>query len=207
MYDEDAWDKYPQHHNWFNKLFVAEQMGYKCGPSGLAPTITDYYMVRPTYNLSGMGIGADMIKIPAGDASKVPPGYFWCEFIPGIQYSATYEFVNNKWKVVSCWQGDLAARSFTRFTGWIRSTYAPEVPRQFNVLSDVGLINIEFKGNSPIEVHLRSSLDPDYDELVPVWADSSINNEAYISRGYTYIESFDDANGFLQIPRLGFFVK
>jgi len=205
--DSQAWTKYPHHHNWFNKLYVAEQMGYVCGPSGLAPSITDYYIVRPTYNLSGMGVGADMIKIEADDASKVPAGYFWCEFLPGYQYSATYEFVHNKWKPISCWQGDLAPRSFTKFTGWTRSTYVPPVPEQFNVLSDVKTINVEFKGNQPIEVHLRESPDPEYDEIIPVWADTTTDSDVYLSRGYKYIESFDDANGFLQIPRLGFFVK
>jgi hypothetical protein len=207
MYDDDAWIKYPQHHNWFNKLFVAEQMGYNCGPSGLAPSVTDYYMVRPTYNLSGMGVGADMIKIDAGDPSKVPPGYFWCEFIGGIQYSATYEFTLGRWKPISCWEGHLAHQSFTKFVGWTRSTYAPEVPREFNVLSDVKRINVEFKGTKPIEVHLRDTPDPDYDDIVPVWNDSSFNMDIYLGRGYKYIESFDNANGFLETARLGFLVK
>ena len=205
--DYEAWTKYPHHHSWFNKLFVAEQMGYNCGPSGFAPTVTDYYIVRPTYNLSGMGVGADLIKIEANDFTKVPPGYFWCEFIPGIQYSATYEFIFGRWKPISCWEGNLAPGSFTKFTGWTRSTYVPEVPKQFDVLSDVKRINVELKGNNPIEVHLRESPDPEYNDIVPVWADSNFNTAAYLSRGYKYIEAFDDANGFLETARLGFMVK
>lgn len=205
--DYEAWDKYPHHHNWFNKLYVAEQMKYVCGPSGTAPTVTDYYIVRPTYNLSGMSLFTAMTKIEAGDYTKVPPGYFWCEYIPGFQYSATYEYVDDSWKPVSCWVGTQAPNSFSKFTGWTRSDYIPEVPVIFNVLSDVQRINIEFKGNNPIEVHLRDSPDPEYNELIPVWKDSTLILSAYTDRGYQYIESFDDANGFLDNPRLGFLVR
>lgn len=207
IHDFEAWEKYPHHHKWFNKLYLAELMGYKCGPTGLAPDVTDHYIVRPIYNLSGMGAGSKVIKIEAGDATKVPPGYFWCEFIAGIQYSATYEFVDGRWKSISCWQGTNDINNLSRFVSWIRSTYKPKVPSQFNELHDVGRINIEFIGDKPIEVHLRESPDPNYDELIPVWADNSVNKEAYLSRGYRYIESYDNANGFLEIPRIGFLVK
>ena len=94
MYDEDAWLKYPHHHNWFNKLYVAEQMGYYCGPCGFAPSRSDYYIVRPIYNLGGMGVGTSIQYIEADDYTMVPPGYFWCEILLGKQYSATYEFVS-----------------------------------------------------------------------------------------------------------------
>lgn len=207
IHDFEAWKKYPHHHKWFNKLYLAELMGYKCGPTGLAPDVTDHYIVRPIYNLAGMGVGSKVIKIEAGDANKVPPGYFWCEFIAGIQYSATYEFVDGRWKSISCWQGTNDINNLSRFVSWIRSTYKPKVPSQFNELHDVGRINIEFIGDKPIEVHLRESPDPNYDELIPVWADNSVNKEAYLSRGYRYIESYDNANGFLEIPRIGFLVK
>ncbi len=207
IHDFEAWEKYPHHHKWFNKLYLAELMGYKCGPTGLAPDVTDHYIVRPIYNLSGMGVGSKVIKIEAGDATKVPPGYFWCEFIAGIQYSATYEFVDGRWKSISCWQGTNDINNLSRFVSWIRSTYKPKVSSQFNELHDVGRINIEFIGDKPIEVHLRESPDPNYDELIPVWDDNSVNKEAYLSRGYRYIESYDDANGFLEIPRIGFLVK
>ena len=205
--DFEAWNAYPHHHKWFNKLYIAELMGYKCGPSGLAPDVTDHYVVRPIYNLSGMGVGAKIIRIDAGDFTKVPPGYFWCEFLPGVQYSATYEYANMGWKCISCWQGIQDANNLSKFVSWIRSPHKPQVPPQFNDLNDVNRINVEFKGNSPIEVHLRESPDPQYDELVPVWADDSVNMEAYLSRGYRFIKSFDNADGFLEIPRLGFLVR
>lgn len=205
--DFEAWKEYPHHHKWFNKLYLAELMGYKCGPTGLDPDVTDHYVVRPIYNLSGMGVGAKIVRIDAGDATKVPPGYFWCEFIAGIQYSATYQWSEGHWTPKSCWQGIQSVYDLSKFVSWTRSPYKPKVPSQFNELRDVGIINIEFKGDKPIEVHLRESPDPNYDELIPVWADNSVNKEAYLSRGYRYIEAYDDANGFLETARLGFLVK
>lgn len=210
--DCDAWSKYPHHHNWFNKLFVAEQLGYSCGPCGFAPNRSDFYIVRPIYNLGGMGVGTSMVFIEENDFTKVPPGYFWCEILLGKQYSATYEFVHDTkpyWKPISCWEGERSPGSFSRFVKWTRSLhYIPEVPRVFNVLSDVKRINVEFKGNSPFEVHLRDSPDPDYDTLIPVWEDTPRDVvENYLQDGFVYIEGRDDSNGFLKPARIGFLVK
>lgn len=208
--DYEAWIKYPHHHNWFNKLFVAEQMSYNCGPCGFAPSRSDYYIIRPIYNLGGMGVGTSLEFIEAGDYTKVPPGYFWCEVLLGKQYSATYEFVHNTkpyWKPISCWEGEKQPGSFSKFTKWSRVSYIPEVPRAFNVLSDVKRINVEFKGDQPFEVHLRDSPDPDYDELIPVWEDSGNIVEQLTTQGYSWISSYDDSHGFLKPARLGFLVK
>lgn len=214
IYDFEAWQKYPKHHNWFNKLFVAELMQYRCGPCGVAPTVSDYYIVRPIYNLGGMGVGTSIQFIAAGDYSKVPPGYFWCEILLGKQYSATYEFMfggihDSKpyWKPISCWEGIKAPGSASKFTKWVRSSYIPEVPRAFNELSDVKIINVEFKGNSPFEVHLRDTPDPDYNELIPIWEDDPSAIESLSILGYHYVPSYDDSNGFLKPARLGFMVK
>lgn len=207
IYDEDAWHKYPHHHKWFNKLYIAELMGYNCGPDSIAPTKSGLYVVRPIYNLSGMGVGAKVVGIVAGDVSKVPPGYFWCEYLSGVHYSATYSFTDGGWVSSSCWVGLQDVGNLSKFTKWTRSEYAPQVPPEFYHLWDVDVITMEFKGDRPIEVHLRGSPDPDYDTLVPVWKDSTINIDQYIADGYDYIDSYDDANGFLEVPRVGFLVK
>lgn len=162
-----------------------------------------------------MGVGTSIKYIESGDNSKVPPGYFWCEVLLGKQYSATYEFMHGGihdskpyWKPISCWEADLAPNSHTKYVMWRRSTYFPEVPRLFNVLSDVKRINVEFKGNCPFEVHLRDTPDPDYDVLIPIWKDTSIADiEWYLKQGYTYVSDPDDSNGFLELPREGFMVK
>jgi len=211
QHDYEAWVAYPQHHNWFNKLWLSERLGYDCGPCGTTPKEEGTYIVRPIYNLSGMGIGASFKTLTPDDYSQVPPGYFWCEVLTGRHFSVTVEFqhdVNPYWKPVSCFQGVRVRPEMYRFSAWKRTDYFPPVPRIFNELSDVKRINIEFKGDNPIEVHLRDSPDPDYDEIIPVWADDLEKGvDIYEELGYTYIKSYDDADGFLDTPRMGFMVK
>jgi hypothetical protein len=199
MDDTLAWNTFPQHRQWFNKLWFSLQQNYNCGPTGVAPTNSGYFVVRPIYNLSGMGVGARKQYIPAGDLTKVEPGYFWCEWFDGPQHSVTYEW-KGTWEVTSSWNGVNDSSDLTRFLRWTKSTYAPDLPPLFNELQDVGLINIEFIGDNPIEVHLRPSPDPNwYAEYIPVWADEQIPVD-----DPTWVASFDDANGFLPIPRIGF---
>ena len=69
------------------------------------------------------------------------------------------------------------------------------------------LINIEYKGSKPFEVHLRDTPDPRYTELIPIWKNSINNIDILEKLGYTYIESYDDADGHLLNARLGFMVK
>ena len=218
MQDDDAYKKYPHHHKWFNKLYVAELFKYKCGPSGTSPAEDGTYVVRPIYNLSGMGIGAHVKEIKAGDNNATPPGYFWCEYLTGKHYSANYVWEYDRdmitgrwqqpWKGSSCWEGTNMPINLTKFVEWKRSDYIPEVPNELNELRDVKEINVEFKGNQVIEVHLRPSSDPEYDHMIPVWrSDYGIKKEHYMIHGFKYIESYDDAAGYLNDPRMGFFVK
>ena len=221
--DYELWDRYPKYHKWFNKLYISELLNYKCGPSGTAPTVSDYYVVRPIYNLAGMGLGASVKWIDAGDKSAVPPGYFWCEYFKGFHYSATYKFrhggINTSkpyWEPLHCWIGYNSSNNLTKFTKWERSSsYIPEVPREFNELSGF-IINIEFKGQNPIEVHLRGSGNPDgsldsnYNEYIPVWASDAIDIDSYIALGYTYLpdeEDMSDVYPYTTERRLGFLVK
>lgn len=209
--DDELYKMYPQHRKWFNKLWLAEQLGYNCGPAGIAPDEDGTYVVRPIMNLAGMGIGAEVKEIKAGDKNQVPAGYFWCEYLTGKHYSGTYEFVHDVkpyWKPISCWEGVNMPINLTKFVEWKRSDYIPEVPRELNVLCEVPKINVEFKGNSPIEVHLRDSPNPKYDHLVPTWKLDDPNKHQHLElHGYTWIEAYSDGNGELENPRTGFWVK
>jgi hypothetical protein len=217
MHDYEAWEKYPNHHNWFNKLWVSEKLGYKCGPGGTAPKTSGWYVVRPTYNLSGMGVGAKRVFIKAGDLTAVPAGYFWCEWFDGVHYSATYRFRHDhkpRWDIISCWEGMSNPAMLQHFREWDRSEESPSVPWALNELSDVGVINIEFKNDKVIEVHLRTSPDPDYDHIIPTWMSDQENgkvlserNDRLTKAGYKWISDYDDADGQLKDPRTGFWVK
>jgi hypothetical protein len=206
MNDIQAYRAYPHLTHWYNKLWLSEQLGYECGPAGLSPNKSGWYVVRPIVNLSGMGVGAQKIWIDANDHSKVPPGYFWCEWFEGKQYSVTYEW-KDMWKPISCWEGIKEEHNLSKFLKWIRSDYYPPLSIFFHELSDIDMINVEYIGDRPIEVHLRTSPDPDYNELIPVWKGEENMIDKHILVGYSYIESYDDGEGFLEIPRLGFLVK
>lgn len=210
MHDCDAYQKYKNHRKWFNKLYLSEALGYECGPAGIAPKKSKFYIVRPIYNLSGMGIGAEFKYIEADDTTQVQPGYFWCEIFIGRHFSVTYDFNHNQtgtWEPISSFEGLRLEPDIWRFDKWIRSDVYPSVPRVLNELSDVKRINVEFKGDKVIEVHLRESPDPDYDELIPIWEDTKKDIDKYKEIGYTYQESYEDGDGFLTTPRLGFMIK
>ena len=206
MDDSDAWTLYPQHHKWFNKLYIAELEGYSCGPSGVAPTISAEYIIKPTYNLSGMGIGARVEYIEAGDYSKVEPGYFWCEYLEGNHYSVTYRW-DSYWKALHTYQGFNDKRCLTKFFKWIRVDTVIAAPDYLACLSDVPIINVEYKGTKPFEIHLRGTPDPTVDEMIPIWQSNIDSISMYANQGYVFIESFDDANGMLIDSRLGFMIK
>lgn len=210
----ELWDYYPEHRKWFNKLWLSEQLGYYCGPCGYAPKKTKEYIVRPIYNLAGMGLGATIQKITAHDRSIVPPGSFWCEIFTDTHYSCTYTWKFDHWTGLQSWEGYCDPTNLTKFTLWKKSDYFPKVPQLFNELQNVESINIEFKGDNPIEVHLRPSGNPDgsvgyctYSEFIPVWSDDLEITHDYISRGYSYIENKETADNFLEIYRAGFLVK
>lgn len=191
--DDDAWRAFKEHRHLFNKLAFSEKMGHYCGPCGVAPDISGFYVVRPIYNLAGMGLGARKQWIEAGDKSQVEPGYFWCEWFDGPHTSVTYEW-RGYWKAVSAWRGYNYPQNLSRFVRWERCS--PITFVRIGELEGVNIINVEFIGDKPIEVHLRPSPDPDdVDVIIPVWADSPQTE---------YVPSFDDGDGFLKVPRLGF---
>lgn len=195
--DAQAWDAFPHHRDWFDKLRLSLRLGYDCGPSGVAPSESALYVVRPIYNLLGMGAGARILHIEAQDDSKVEPGYFWCEIFKGRHLSVTYRW-EGSWVQASCWEGHLAEGSLNRFLAWYRSPETIPANSIFDELCDVGLINIEYVGGHAIEVHLRSSPDPDVDAMFPIWADQEVPEGM--------VEGFDSAGGWLDVPRLGFFI-
>lgn len=211
MEDFQAWQSFPHMRQWFNKLHLAESLGYTCGPGGVPPKVSGYYCVRPIYNLDGMSVGARKQWIEAGDRTGVEPGYFWCEWFDGDQYSITYEsdgFFGYKQR--SCFKADRDVDRLFRFKKWTRSSQQIPLPFRLEdefMFSGVNIVNVEMIGNKVIEVHFRDTPDPDYDELIPVWSDEQQVVDIYGKLGYTYIEAPDNSNGFLKTYRLGFMVK
>jgi hypothetical protein len=207
MNDAQAYMIHANQRKWFNKLWLSEKLNYYCGPAGIAPNRSDWYIVRPVMNLPGMGLGAKKKYINAGEINLVEPGNFWCEWFEGTQYSVCFEW-DKKWKQKSCWRAERDVNNLSKFKRWVRYEHKIfNLPDIFNKLQKIKTINVEFIDDNIIEVHLRNSPDPNYDEIVPIWAGEEILVDKYQKMGYSYIISYDDADGLLKQPRLGFAVK
>jgi hypothetical protein len=211
MEDFQAWQSYPHMRHWFNKLYLASRLGYDCAPGGVPPNKSNFYCVRPIYNLDGMSVGARRQWIEADDRHGVEPGYFWCEWFDGDQYSITYRASDFfSYDQISCYKAERDIDQLFRFKRWTRSDHKFMIPATLEeelMMSGVGVVNIEVIGDKVIEIHFRDTPDPDYDELIPVWSDEQQVVDIYEKLGYTWIEAPDNSNGFLTTHRLGFMVK
>jgi hypothetical protein len=205
--DSEAWNKYPFHRDWFNKLWVSELFDYTCGPNAVSVPVDGEYVVRPIYNLHGMSAGAKFQHLTSGDIESVPPGYFWCERFYGEQLSVELYWSKAQWNVGSVFQACREGNELFRFTKWLKVQRDVALPAELNELWDCGYINIETVGGKIIEVHLRGSPDPIiYDVMIPVWSDTPGSTILELSKTHSFISSPDYVYG-TKIHRTGFFVK
>ena len=99
-FEWSLYHKTPIEDRWiFNKLILAERLGYDCGPVGTLPKGRGLWCVRPIMNVEGMGSGGfykfdtrlpfqqDIRKDRVANAN---PGYFWCEWFNGLHTYTSY---------------------------------------------------------------------------------------------------------------------
>jgi hypothetical protein len=158
-------------------------------------------------NLAGMSLNAKKMFIEKDDISCVPPGYFWCEWFDGCQYSVSYKWNEGFWFPISSYKAHRDEQNLYKFRKWTRSSWVASLPKKLEELKDVQIINVEFVNSKIIEVHLRDTPDPQYEELIPIWKSDTQLVDIYKQLGYSYLENHDDADGFLDNPRIGFMVK
>jgi hypothetical protein len=206
--DTEAWQKYPFHREWFNKLWLSEKFGYVCGPNATPVPKSGEYIIRPIYNLHGMGAGAKIIHIEVGDLEAVPPGYFWCEVFKGKHITADLKWEKGKWNPVNVFRGfQLNKNNLSRFDSWIKVEEDIKIPRVLDILWDCETINIELIDNKIIEVHLRGSPDPvEYTEMIPVWSNTPEETIEILEEIYKYVPSYDYVYG-TDLKRVGFFCR
>lgn len=202
--DVDAWYRYPRYRKWFNKLYVADHLGYLCGPCGVPVPKSNEYVVRPIYNLAGMGVGAKIIYITPEDIATVPPGNFWVERFVGTHYSVDFVRKDGKFEQLNCYIGVNNPDNLSRFYSWTRSDHKFILPESIANI-DVPRLNIEAIDDKIIEVHLRNGFDHmmQYESIIPVFE----NQYKKDMPGYTYIDGIADGYGWLTNKRLGYFVK
>lgn len=168
MDDVDAWEFYPQNRWIFNKLEVALKLGHDSGPACVPISKKGKYIVRPIYNLYGMGIGAKIIELdPETDSQAIrdhaylSPGYFWCEYFKGDHVSVDYlKLPNFRWEPHNAVLGLVSDSNLRKFKSWRRVP----IPKHCEFLpswipTDVKDLNIEWRGKNIIEIHLRTGND------------------------------------------------
>ena len=212
--DADAWYMYPQYRWLFNKLDVAIRLGYQAGPACIPINQSGNYIVRPIYNLYGMGIGAHKLYIDISQSNDmknhalIPPGYFWCEYFEGNHYSIDYKKVDGVWKPYCTMIGKTNQKVLTKFHSWIKiENIDIDIPKWVNDIN-VERLNIESIGNRIIEIHLRTGNNMMYNfpigtKIIPIWEgdsdDINIPNDDVNSRY--------DASGYLEHVRLGYKIE
>ncbi len=216
--ERELYKKLPHLHKWWNKLYLAEAMNYSCGPAATEIPETKEYVIRPIYNLAGMGICTTIKTLKKGDITSVPPGYFWCEYFEGRHFSTTYQKIDGEWQCLHNWEGWNDKFNVVKFRKWVKRDFVPKLPK---VLAEINvpILNVEFKEDKPIEIHFRPSGNPDgtykdkWKEYIPVWKDTSksTKNELY-NQGYTFIDNpfdnwMDDLKPYMKEERFGYFVK
>jgi hypothetical protein len=93
IYEKDSYSLLPQDmKRWMNKLRLAEELGYVCGPCGMDAPIGEY-CVRPMMNLYGQGEGGFYKQTVVDRATRRitnRPGYFWVEWFSGVTKFTEY---------------------------------------------------------------------------------------------------------------------
>ena len=183
----DEWNNIHHDDLWvYNKLFLSRVLGYKCGPSGTTVPKPNFYIVRPSINLSGMGINARIEWIDK-TTDHFHPAEFWCQIFKGDHI--TVDFYHREPKLVVL--GDRNPQDpLYKWRKWSKIDREMEFPPILHKLSGkYEWINCEFIGGKLIEVHFRQN--PDFRHgnsvAIPVWNDENCNEV----EGYRYIEDKD----------------
>ena len=231
--DDDAYKGYPSLRRFFNKLWVHESCDtlgrYPAFPAGVDCPCTGIYAVRPVMNLSGMGAGSYIALLRKGECNKVPPGYFATPYTDADHYSVGYKYRHGRWQTWDVYHGAQEPIDIKRVLGghkvpvprfslWERCTgrrtgCPADPPGVIRGLDGAqphlpGHINVEYRGDLVVEIHLRPAhrIERSGDVLVPVYQSNRhiVRQRRY--RDFVFEDLYDDADGFLPDPRLGFLV-
>jgi hypothetical protein len=184
MYSLDSHDEWNIIHHedlWiYNKLFLSRVLGYTCGPSGVQVPKPDFYIIRPSFNIMGMGrfYRKEWIEV---NTDYIHPSEFWCEIFNGEHLSV--DFKDKVCSLVVKGERNLED-PFYKWKKWEKVNTTIKFPEILNDLKgNYEWINCEFIGNNLIEVHFRRNSDFRYGNTIaiPVWKneDKSCLNKCY----------------------------
>lgn len=224
--DYQSWIEYPTYRWVFNKLELALKLGYHAGPACTPISQAGYYIIRPIYNLYGMGIGAQKIWLdPEFDNNKLlehhycDPGTFWCEYLSGQHWSIDYLRIGDSWIPFCAIIGEHRSEELdlVRFSSWTKlpvPEFAYDLPDFLQKIEDVPYLNVESKGESIFEVHLRSGNHEMWDledgsVLEPIWSDDDSKEpqgRTFVSNTFDHAHLYN-ARGLLRVYRLGYYLR
>jgi len=187
-----------------NRLELARRMRYPCGGVGETPDHPGTWFTKPLKNPAGMGVGACRNVYVAGPspgwARPLGDAAMWMPVFHGEHFSVDFQRGRGgRWHqrlTVRC-QYDCRRARPARWGIERRAFAVPEPLRGI----DVEWLNVELIGGRVIEAHGRRNTDFDNAPLAAklarvVWTDQP--------RPQDMVADYDDADGLLAIPRLGF---
>lgn len=213
MDDYKVWQDYPAFRRLYDKLNLSLRLGYTCGPAGCPVPVTGEYVIRPIINLSGMGATAYIQELQANKDHDVPPGYFWCERFIGDHISINYSWYKGELYPQNACQGWTHKHELYRFSSWKKLDKIPdfELPDWIHETMDAHHLNVEFIDGRIIEMHGRHGVDfpPKATEIVPVWQDTEMEQHLMYNdmKEWIFKSDYEDADGTLANPRLGFYYR
>jgi hypothetical protein len=193
---DDEWAQIHPSDLWvYNKLFLSRHLGYNCGPAGTTVPVSDFYIVRPSFNLFGMSRFARQEWIEKR-TDDIHPSEFWCEIFEGEHLSVDYHYQQQDLVILGTKTENDSLHQWSKWEKVNRKVDFPDVLKNLN--KNYEWINCEFIGGHLIEVQFRRNPNFRYGNTVaiPVW--EGRNEENY--EGYRFIEDSS-------YERKGFWVK
>ncbi len=194
----DEWNNIHSSDLWiYNKLFLSRVLGYTCGPIGTTVPKPDFYIVRPSFNLLGMGRFSRKEWIEKY-TDHIHPAEFWCEIFMGEHLSVDFKNQNSELVVLGTKDDKDPYYKWKKWEKIDKKVEFPEILQ--NLKGDYEYINCEFIGNKLIEVHFRQNPDFRYGNTVaiPIWNEKDL--DFYNLEEYNFIKDSD-------YKRIGFLIK
>jgi hypothetical protein len=178
IHEDDLWV--------YNKLILAKKSGHLCGPTGVPVSRPGYYIVRPMFNLLGMGRNA-RIEWIRDYTDHFYPSDFWCEVFNGEHLSVDFYHKESRLVVKGHRHPSDPLYKWQRWEKVDRTIEFPEILK--NLKGNYEWINCEFVDGNLIEVHFRQNPDFRYENTlaIPVW-EEEMGREI---EKYRYVEDGD----------------
>jgi hypothetical protein len=160
-------------------------LGYNCGPAGISVSKPDFYIVRPSLNLMGMG-RFSRIEWLEGDTEHLHPSEFWCEIFEGEHLSVDFYKKQCSLVVRGIREPDSPLYRWFKWEKINKNVQFPNILEK--LVGDYEWINCEFIENKLIEVHFRRNSDFRHGNTIaiPIW-----ENCVNIDSQYKYIKDKD----------------